>query len=93
MELSWKEREFLAECCVFNYNGGDLNNFTDLCKYLLDIRFFEKKSDVSVYKTKVSNSKWITSKRGKFVLPPDLNIKKGEEHRMKYSIDISYEYK
>lgn len=93
MELTWKEREFLAECCYFNYNGGDLNNFSELSEYLLGIRFFDKKSDVSVYKTKLSNSRWITSKRGKFLLPPDLDIKKGEEGRMNFSIDINYEHK
>lgn len=93
MELTWKEREFLTECCYFNYNGGNLNNFAELSDYLLGIRFFEKKSDVSVYKTKLSNSKWITSKRGKFLLPKDLDIKKGEEHKMNFSISISYEHR
>lgn len=92
MKLTWKEREFLAECCYFNYIGGDLNDFSALSDYLLEIRFFEKKSDVSVYKTKVSNQKWIMSGRGKFVLPPDLDIKEGEEDKMKYSISLEYEH-
>lgn len=93
MRLTWKEREFLAECCYFNYKGGNLNKFSELAKYLISIRFFDNINDCSIYKFKLSTKKWITSARNKFLLPPDLDIKEGDEDRMNFHIDLYYDGK
>lgn len=89
MRLTWKEIQFLTECCYFNYNGGDLNNFTDLSDHFIKIKFFNTKSDCSVYKTKLSNKRWIKSGRDFFKLPPQLDIKDDKE----LHFNISLEYK
>lgn len=93
MRLTWKEREFLTECCYFNYKGGNLNKFSDLSKYMIGIRFFDNVNDCSIYKFKLSAKKWITSSRNKFKLPPDLDIKEGEEDRMNFTINLQYDGK
>lgn len=88
MRLTWKEIQFLTECCMYNYEGGDLNSFSKLSNHLMGIKFFNKKSDCSVYKTKVANKKWIKSGRDLFKLPSDLDIK--EDNNLEFSVNIKY---
>lgn len=88
-KLTWKESQFLAECAYFNYIGGDLSDFKALSDYMLSIKFFNRRTDVSVYKTKLSNKKMVISNRGKFILPNELNFLKDSDD-ITINIQLSY---
>lgn len=77
-KLSPKQVDFLVECCVYNYEGGDLTNTSKLSKHMLDIKMFPRKGDTSIYKYEISIRKWFTSGRGIFTLPNNLNKKRGD---------------
>lgn len=88
-KLTYKEILFLTECCIFNYEGNDLSNYKNLVKHFLNIKFFKKASDISIYKYKLSVKKWIKSDRDNFILPNSLNKHKGDV--LKYNLELFYE--
>lgn len=70
MEIDNRTIEFLAHCCVFNYEGGDLTVIKDLNKYLFSKGFLksETSNQASVHKTKLAKKRWIIGGRGVFDL-------------------------
>lgn len=72
--LTKKELNFFVECCVYNSQGGDLTNFGALWDHFDNLKFFKKKNDLSTYKKKLGEKKWIRGKRGVFILPKAIDI-------------------
>lgn len=72
--LTKKELYFFVECCVYNSQGGDLTNFDELWQHFSNLNFFKKKNDLSTYKKKLGEKRWIRGRRGVFVLPKALDI-------------------
>lgn len=76
-QLTQTEIDFLISCCVYNFNGGDLNNFDSLFKYLnKETLFIRRRNDLSTYKLKLSIKKWVKSSRDVFKLIHSLDIVK-----------------
>lgn len=86
--LTWKESEFLTELCLLHDNGGDLGDFRMLSRYFVkEKKLFSSKTQLSLYKTKLANKRWIKSKRDMLNLPKNLIFEDVE-----YSFDIKLEY-
>lgn len=78
-KLSYKEREFLAHCIIYQYNGGNLTNFTEMHDYMVNIKFCSDRQHVSTYKQKLSIKKWVKTGKYTFSLAPSLNFKPGQD--------------
>lgn len=78
-KLRKKELEFLLECCLLNYNGVSLTDFEALWEHFKASGFIKKRNDISGYKKKLGERRWIQGKRNVFVLPKLLDIKKEED--------------
>ena len=79
-KLTGKELDFLTECCYFNSQGGNLSDFKVLWDYFRSLKFFKNKNDLSTYKKKLGEKRWIRGKRGIFKLPESLDILDKEDH-------------
>lgn len=88
-KLRDKEREFLLECCMFHYEGGDLTDLKALKKHMKGIGFFNRIDDTSIYKCKLSASGWAKTGHGVFTLPPILSIRKGGE--LNYEVKVVFD--
>lgn len=86
--LTYKEIMFLVECCVYHYEGNDLSNSKQLTKHLLDIKFFSRKSDVSLYKYKIGSKKWAKTGSKQFELPGILGKRKGDILNFNFSLEL-----
>lgn len=84
--LTWKEIDFLSECCMYNYLGKDLTDMKALTQHMLDIEFFTRPADVNTYKCKIGTKKWASTGRNKFTLPSNLDFKEGEP--LVYKLEI-----
>ena len=89
--LTWKEIEFLVECCIYNYEGNDLNNLDELSIHMLSIGFFTRKTDISMYKCKLGIKKWAITGRNIFKLRGVLDSKKGDIMTFKLDFDFQEE--
>lgn len=87
--LTWKEIEFLTECCIYQYEGHDLSDIKALTDHLLDMNFFTRKADVSTYKCKIGTKKWAVTGRDQFILPKYLNLKPGD--KLHYALTIEFD--
>ena len=87
--LRHKELMFLVECCMYHHEGGDLNNIDDLSQHMLDIKFFNRKTDTSLYKYKLSVKKWISAGRNKFILPGLLGER--DTSKLNYTLNLRFE--
>lgn len=87
--LTYKEILFLVECCIYHYEGNDLGNSKALTKHLLDIKFFNRKTDVSLYKYKIGSKKWAKTGSKQFELPGILGSKKGD--KLDFNFSLEYE--
>lgn len=86
-QLTRKEGLFLAHCCVFNYLGGNLSSSDELWEYFNEIKFFRRRNDINVYKTKLMGKGWIRCDRKNFIsLPPMLNYSKNTGVKAKLEI-------
>lgn len=83
-KLTYKEKMFLIECCMYNYRNNDLSNTSELSDHMKEIGFFSRKTDTSIYKYKLSLKKWAITGRDQFTLPGVLAKKEGD----KLSLDI-----
>lgn len=73
-QLTHTEQMFLIYCCVYNYNGGDLNDYDKLYENVSkDLAFISRRNDLSGYKLKMSVKKWAKSGRNVFQLIDSLN--------------------
>lgn len=88
-KLTHTETMYLVECCMYHYNGGDLSNMKKLSEHMLDIKFFTREKDVSLYKYKISTKKWAKTGRNVFELPEWLSKKKGD--KLEYTFYLTYE--
>lgn len=87
-KLTHTETMYLVECCMFHYMGGDLSNMKELSKHMLDINFFARDTDVSLYKYKISTKKWAKTGRGVFQLPGVLTKRKGEKLEYNFTLEF-----
>lgn len=78
-KLTFKERVFLSHCMVYQYNGGNLSNFTEMHDYVVDKKFCSSRQDVSTYKQKLSIKKWVKTGKYTFVLAPPVNFLPGQD--------------
>ena len=85
-QLRSRELDFLVECCMYNYEGGDLSNTAALAQHMIDIAFFKRVTDTSLYKYKLSIKKWAKTSRNLFRLPLELDIKEGQV--LEYNLKI-----
>ena len=85
-----RERDFLIECCIYNYKGGDLNDFASLKKYMLDKKMFTRGSDTSIYKYKMSIRGWAKTGRDYFIIPHYLDYKEGDKLN-EFNISVVYD--
>lgn len=67
-KLRKKEIEFLASCCSYKHQGGNLSQLNKLSKYLIDAGVCKNPREVSHYKTKLAGKKWIRADRYSFEL-------------------------
>lgn len=88
-KLTYKEIQFLVECCIYNYEGNDLSDSKKLTKHLLDIKFFSRKTDVSLYKYKIGSKKWARTGSKQFELPGVLGSKKGDD--LVFNFNLQFE--
>lgn len=73
--LTNAEFEFLVECCVYNSTGGNLTDFDDLWDYFKALNtFIRRRNDLSTYKKKLGERKWIRGSLGVFTLPKPLDV-------------------
>lgn len=78
-KLTDKERQFLVLTILYQYNGGNLLDFSSFSEYMVSKRCCSKAEHVSIYKQKLSVKKWVKTKKYKFELQKGLNFKKGED--------------
>lgn len=67
-KLRKKEIEFLAACCTFKHEGGNLDRFDKLSEYLIENAVCKNPRVVSHYKTKLAGKRWIKADRYSFEL-------------------------
>lgn len=67
-KLRKREIEYLAACCVYRHNGGNLSRFNLLAKYLVEKGVCKNPREASHYKTKLAGKKWIRADRYSFEL-------------------------
>lgn len=73
--LTKTEFEFLLECCVYNSLGGDLTNFDGLWEHFKALNtFIRRRNDLSTYKKKLGERKWVRGRLGVFTLPKPLDV-------------------
>lgn len=87
--LTNRELNFLVECCLYNYNGGDLTVHRKLSQHFLDINFFSREKDVAVYKYKISNKGWVKTGRNIFILPNYLDKKPGDKMNIVLELNVN----
>lgn len=78
-KLTFKEREFLVYCMLYQYNGGVLSDFSAMHDYFVNLKFCSIRQHVSTYKQKLSIKKWVKTGKYNFTLAPPLNIKKDSD--------------
>lgn len=86
-KLTKKEMDFLTLCCVYNHNGGNLEKFSQLSKYILDQKFLNKKKAVSFYKTKLASKSWIKADKDTFELS---NLLKNTEDPKVFELSLDH---
>ena len=87
-KLAFKEREFLKHCIIYQYNGGNLSDFTAMHDYMVDIKFCSDRQHVSTYKQKLSIKKWVKTGKYTFTLAPSLNFKPGQNLQASFNIQF-----
>lgn len=89
--LTGKEAMFLAKCCVFNYEGGDLKDSGELWAYIEKQNMFRRRNDMCVYKNKLLAKNWIRNDLEYFIkLPPALDQKRSSGNKLKSKIEIVF---
>lgn len=78
--LTKKELDFLVDCCVLNSRGMDLGDFDALWDYFGPLNMFARRNDLSTYKKKLGEKRWIKGKRNVFKLPEVLDIIDNGDH-------------
>lgn len=86
-KLTYKEICFLTKCAIYNFEGNDLNDFEKLASYFLNLKFFKRKNDVSMYKYKLSIKKWVISNSKEFVLPGILSSKNVKDFKADFKLE------
>lgn len=66
--LTKKEIRFLAYCCVYMHNGNNVEKFSAMAKYIVNVAGFKNSREVSTYKTRLGTKKWIKAARDTFVI-------------------------
>lgn len=85
-QLTATEADFLLNCCIYNFNGGDLNDFNSLWEYLnKETLFIRRRNDLSTYKLKLSIKKWAKSARDVFKLVQSLDVVEDGDKYLQYS--------
>ncbi len=87
-KLTYKEKMFLIECCMYNYEGNDLSKSSSLSDHMKHIGFFTRKSDTSIYKYKLSLKKWAITGRKEFTLPGVLAKREGDKLGLNINISL-----
>ena len=88
-KLTFKEREFLTHCIVYQYNGGNLANFTEMHDYIVSTKFCSDRQHVSTYKQRLSIKKWVKTGKYSFTLAPSLNFKPGQDLSSVFCIEFN----
>ncbi len=89
-KLTYKERQFLVQCVIYQYNGGQLSDFYDFQDYMMGKKFCSKPNHVSMYKHKLSVKKWVKTSKYKFLLGKNLNLEKGKDITSQLTISFKY---
>lgn len=79
--LTPQELNCLVECCMYNANGGSLDDFKGVWMHLKGrLHFIRRRNDLSTYKKKLGEKKWIKGSWGVFGLPKVLDILDNGDH-------------
>lgn len=89
--LRSRELDFLVECCVFNFNGGNVSDIKALKQYMTDIKFFSDDHHVSIYKNKIGIKKWAITGVGTFKLPGLLGTRDPEKLKFNLLLEFKHE--
>lgn len=70
--LSEAQSEFLARCCEYHANGGNLRNMGKLTRHFVSNGYLNDAQQVRNRKVAVGAKKWIKTGHNVFELPPGL---------------------
>lgn len=71
-KLSNAQLDFLARCCEYHANGGNLRNMGMLTRHFINNGYLSTAQQVRNRKVAVGGKKWIKTGHNVFELPPGL---------------------
>ena len=68
--LSGKQTYFLAHCCKFKQEGGNISNMAALSRYFLNNEYLNGRQQIRNYKNKIGVAKWAKTGYNIFEIIP-----------------------